>query len=216
MTNSAYQRPNNPRWPLWAMSALAIICCIIFWRSCQMRAGYPEASAPAQSPALAETAVQTTPEIEPAQFSRKLTTGFDLSGSPEGIEAQLVSFIESSAPADKTTWFNFDRLTFKTGSAELDMEKSQAQITNISEVLKAFPSVTLKVGGYTDNTGAEEANMTLSQSRAEAVAKAVAALGVDGSRLDAEGYGSQHPVGPNDTEEGRAQNRRIAVRVKTK
>jgi len=117
---------------------------------------------------------------------------------------------------DKTTWFNFDRLSFKTGSAELDMDKSKEQLTNMTEILKAFPKVNLKVGGYTDNTGSEDANMKLSQQRAEAVVTALTGTGTDKARLEPEGYGSQHPVGDNATEEGRAQNRRIAVRVTAK
>jgi outer membrane protein OmpA-like peptidoglycan-associated protein len=86
----------------------------------------------------------------------------------------------------------------------------------MAAILKAFPGIQIKIGGYTDNTGSQEMNMKLSQARAEAVAKAVAALGVDAARLDAEGYGPQHPVASNDTEEGRSQNRRIDVRVKAR
>jgi K(+)-stimulated pyrophosphate-energized sodium pump len=76
--------------------------------------------------------------------------------------------------------------------------------------------VKLKVGGYTDNTGNEQANMALSQKRAEAVKTALVNMGVKADRLDAEGYGPQYPVATNDTEEGRAQNRRISVRVMAK
>ncbi len=164
-----------------------------------------------------ETAVQQAAQAR-AAFEKQLSTGFSLKGNVTGIEAQLVSFIEDAAkPVDKTTWFNFDRLNFKTGSAEVDMDTSKDQLVNMAEILKAYPKVTLKIGGYTDNQGKADANKKLSAARAEAVAKALVDLGAAKARVDPEGYGAEHPVcAANDTDECRAQNRRIAVRVKEK
>ncbi|MEE9422054.1 MAG: OmpA family protein [Gammaproteobacteria bacterium] len=169
--------------------------------------------------AIAEdiTAKEGMDEVaEFSAFTKELASGFSLKGKANGIEKSLLDFVESDTPVDKTTWFNFDRVTFRTGSAEIDMNASSDQLTNISEIMKIYPATTLKIGGYTDNTGSEEANTRISQQRAEAVANALASLGVDPGRLDPEGYGPQHPVASNDTEEGRALNRRIAVRVKEK
>lgn len=149
-------------------------------------------------------------------YMRKLVSGFEIKGNTAGIESKLIAFIESPAPVDKTTWFSFDRLTFQTGSAVIDMEKSLEQLTNMYEILKAYPKVKLKVGGYTDNVGDPKSNMKLSKARAEATVKALVELGIEKSRLEAEGYGQEHPVAANDTEEGRAQNRRIDVRVMEK
>lgn len=210
--------PNSARWPFYAMSLFALVCCIIFWRSCHFsgKDPAPPIAEAAAVPVKAEAPAPAAPAAPSAGYSKKLGSGFDLNGNADGIEAGLVGFIESDKPVDKTTWFNFDRLTFKTGSAELDMDKSKEQLTNMNEILKAFPKVNLKVGGYTDNTGDEAANMKLSQERANTVVTALVGLGTDKARLEAEGYGSQHPVGDNATEEGRAQNRRIAVRVTAK
>jgi outer membrane protein OmpA-like peptidoglycan-associated protein len=71
----------------------------------------------------------------------------------------------------------------------------------------------IKLGGYTDNTGDPQANLTLSQQRADTVMADLVKLGVDASRMKAEGYGQEHPVADNSTEEGRAKNRRIDIRV---
>jgi outer membrane protein OmpA-like peptidoglycan-associated protein len=207
--------PNSARWPFYAMSFFALICCIMMWRSCTyMKEAAPVASAPVAPPVQVGTVDE--PVNTTSGYMKKLNTGFDLSGLTNGIEGQLVGFIESDKVVDKTTWFNFDRLNFKTGSAELDMDKSKEQLNNMNEILKAFPKVNLKVGGYTDNTGNADANMKLSQARAEAVVGALTGMGTDKARLEAQGYGSEHPVGDNTTEEGRAQNRRIAVRVTAK
>ena len=151
-----------------------------------------------------------------AFFSRKLPNGIELNIPEFGIENNLITFIEDKNKAvDKETWFNFDRIAFETGSAKLSTE-SLEQIKNLSEILKAYPNVNFKIGGYTDNTGDAKLNLKLSQDRAAAVKAAIEKEGVGAGRLDAEGYGAEHPVASNETEEGRAQNRRIAVRISKK
>ncbi|ADB36809.1 sodium-translocating pyrophosphatase [Spirosoma linguale] len=143
-------------------------------------------------------------------------TGVDLNLSGVGkIEEQLIEFINSDKAVDKETWFDFDRLTFETGKATLKPE-SQVQLGNVAQILKAYPNVNVKVGGYTDNTGNANANLKLSGERASSVEAELEKLGIDKSRLEAEGYGQEHPVASNDTEEGRAQNRRISMRVTKK
>jgi len=76
--------------------------------------------------------------------------------------------------------------------------------------------VALKFGGYTDNIGDPQANLALSKERAEAVMAEIVKLGIDSSRLEAEGYGDQFPVADNATEEGRQKNRRVDCRVTKK
>jgi OOP family OmpA-OmpF porin len=133
-----------------------------------------------------------------------------------GIESKLINFLnDSSKPVDTTTWFNFDRLLFDTGKATLQ-PSSQEQLGNIAAILKAYPNVHVKIGGYTDNTGDAAANVALSDARAKNVMDALVAAGIDSSRLESKGYGEQYPVGDNATEEGRALNRRIALLVTQK
>lgn len=149
-------------------------------------------------------------------FSRKLANGFELNIPEFGIESKFIDFVEGSDAISNDAWYNFDRLTFTTGSANVDMAKSKEQLDNIVNIMKAYPKVNVKLGGYTDNTGNEAANLRLSQARADNVKAAIVAAGIDGSRIETEGYGIAHPVASNDTEEGRAQNRRIALRVTAK
>ena len=148
-----------------------------------------------------------------AFFTRRLPNGVTLNIPERGIENQVVGFIEATGqPLEPARWFNFDRLLFATNSAALEPQ-SREQLTNIAEIIKAYPSVQVKIGGYTDNTGSPEANMKLSQDRAASVRDELVRLGVAPGRVAAEGYGQQHPVADNSTEEGRAQNRRIALQV---
>ncbi len=224
-TAAAVKR-GTPAW-MWAVPAL-LGALLIGWlltrggdrkiATAPVETAPIEAAAPEAAPP-ADTVVQPTIIDEAANvasgFVRSLGA-FELKGASGGVEERLVGFIDSGrAPCTEADcWFSFDRLTFNTGSAELDMEKSRDQINNIAEILKAYPGIQLKIGGYTDNTGSEDANMKLSMERAQAVVNAVSALGVDASRLVAEGYGSQFPRADNATEEGRALNRRIDVRVR--
>lgn len=176
-------------------------------------------------PAVAtDTLAAPTPAMEPGDVSAygtgtraiSLPNGSTLSVPATGLESQLVTFIQDDASlVDETTWFNFDRLLFETGSATLRPE-SQEQLRNVAAILEAFPAVQVKIGGYTDNTGDEAANQRLSESRAGSVVRELVALGIAQNRLASEGYGEQHPVGDNNTEEGRQQNRRIAIRVTEK
>jgi outer membrane protein OmpA-like peptidoglycan-associated protein len=146
----------------------------------------------------------------------KLPDGVELNIPQYGIENKLVTFLnDSSKPVDTTTWFNFDRLLFDTGKATLQ-PSSQEQLNNIAAILKAYPNAHVKIGGYTDNTGDPAANVALSDARAKNVMDALVAAGIDPSRLESKGYGDQYPVGDNSTEEGRAQNRRIALLVTQK
>ncbi len=148
-------------------------------------------------------------------FSRKLKNGTELIIPSKGFENNLVNFIESDNPVDKTTWFDLRRIVFKTGSSELD-ERSMGQIDNVAQILKAYPNVHLKIGGYTDNTGSAETNKAVSAKRAAAVLNALVAKGIDKSRLASEGYGIEHPIASNDTPEGRTLNRRVSARVTQK
>jgi outer membrane protein OmpA-like peptidoglycan-associated protein len=144
---------------------------------------------------------------------RRLPSGIELNVPSRGIENQVVEFIEDTRqPLEPARWFNFDRLLFATNSAVLEPQ-SQEQLENVAEILKAYPSVRVKIGGYTDSAGDPRANLRLSAERAASVTNELVRLGVVANRLEAEGYGQEHPVADNSTEAGRARNRRIALRV---
>ena len=122
-------------------------------------------------------AVISSEADEPGGFvRRKLPGGLEVNVPERGTESNLIAFLEDPATsADETTWFDFDRLTFETGSAALRPE-SKEQLDNIAAILKAYPSVNVKVGGYTDNTGDDAANLKLSQDRASAVERELDAV----------------------------------------
>ena len=145
-----------------------------------------------------------------------LPDGVEMNVPEKGVEYSLINWLnDASKVVDKTTWFNFDRILFETGKTTLN-EASKEQIANIAAVLKAYPNVNIKIGGYTDNVGDAAKNKALSAARAKTVMSALVGLGIESKRLESEGYGQEHPVASNDTAEGRELNRRVAIRVTKK
>jgi len=111
--------------------------------------------------------------------------------------------------------FRFNNMKFATGSATID-GGSMSEVDNLAKVLNAYKNVAIEVGGHTDNTGNAENNNKLSNARAAAVKARLVAQGVAADRISTKGYGSASPSASNDTAEGRAQNRRIEVKVTKK
>jgi len=146
----------------------------------------------------------------------KLPDGSELNVPSQGVEARLVKYLnDSSAPVSDATWFDFDRLLFDTGAATLQ-PASEEQLTNIAAILKAYPQVKIRIGGYTDNTGDPAANLRLSEDRADNVMAELVRLGIEPARMSAKGYGAEDPIADNSTSEGRQKNRRISLRVTDK
>lgn len=153
-----------------------------------------------------------------ASIKVKIADGTELDAHKGGIEDKLVAFLsDASSKGAKDVWFDFDNLNFKTGSAELT-EESHAQVKNIAAILKAYPSLKVKIGGYTDKTGDSIANMKLSQSRADAVLAALKAIGANAAQLvGAEGYGSMYAKAAADAPDAeRQKDRHISLGIREK
>lgn len=99
-------------------------------------------------------------------------------------------------------------IQFDSGSAEI-LPESDAILQSLATALIATPGVPVEIVGHTDNTGDAGTNQLLSEDRAEAVVNRLVSLGVDGARLTFTGVGPADPIADNDTDEGKAANRRI-------
>jgi OmpA-OmpF porin, OOP family len=134
-------------------------------------------------------------------------------------ENKLYKFLSDAGSAIDTVkgnWFEFTNVRFKTGGSEI-INESMTQLKNMVAITKGYPTAQFKLGGYTDNTGSAAGNIALSQKRADAVAAMISKLGANAkSFVGAKGYGPEWPMADNATPEGRAQNRRVAVNVKSK
>jgi outer membrane protein OmpA-like peptidoglycan-associated protein len=102
-------------------------------------------------------------------------------------------------------FFDYDKTDLK--------DESKPDLNRAIEFLKSNPNVRVEIAGHTDDKGDDAYNKKLSQNRAESVRRYFMSNGIDQSRLIAKGYGEEQPVADNTTDEGRARNRRVELRV---
>ncbi len=91
--------------------------------------------------------------------------------------------------------------------------QDELELKRVVKMLQAYPNMQIEISGHTDNVGADQSNLTLSSNRAKAVTDYLVAKGVAKNRLQSIGLGKTKPVSDNKTEEGRAYNRRIEMKV---
>ena len=106
---------------------------------------------------------------------------------------------------------NLYGLYFDFGS-DIIKSESQSIIEQIVDYLKINPTIKIQIEGHTDNIGTDNANQTLSEKRANSVKNELVKKEVDASRLTTKGFGSKQPISANDSNIGRAQNRRVTIR----
>lgn len=129
---------------------------------------------------------------------RRLPSGVIIDVPTYGMETRVINYIEGGQTASELATFDFDRLTFDEGSANL-RPGSQEQIHNIASIMRAYPTVTVRIEGYSDNAGSPVTNLKLSQQRANAVKQAIVGEGISSSRVTSEAGG--------------VRNRRVALEV---
>lgn len=105
-----------------------------------------------------------------------------------------------------------NNITFDFDSARI-WSQAEGTLGNLAGVLNQYPQTMIDVMGHTDNVGSEKYNQDLSDRRAQAVANKLRDFGVASQRLMVLGYGEKQPIASNDTEAGRAQNRRVEIKI---
>jgi len=103
-------------------------------------------------------------------------------------------------------------VTFAYDSATVQPQ-FQATLDQVAQVLSQYNETYIDVYGHTDSTGSEAYNQDLSERRAQSVANYLESRGVQAARIGTRGFGETQPIAPNDTEEGRAANRRVEIRI---
>jgi len=130
---------------------------------------------------------------------------------PKGEEHQFLTFtytIRVQLPEKYT----LNNVMFDVNKATLTSE-SFKELDKFSSFMNAKKTMVIEVAGYTDNVGTDDANLKLSQQRAEAIREYLLKHGVSAGQIIAKGYGASNPVATNDTPEGRKINRRTEIHI---
>ncbi len=130
----------------------------------------------------------------------------------QAIEDIKVQMVKDRNDLDAIKVVMGNSVLFPTNSYKLSSE-ADAALNSLAFNLKQFPNTDVTVVGYTDNTGAEAYNMTLSENRAQSVVDYLESHGIAANRLKAVGKGEADPVASNSTVQGRAENRRVEIYI---
>ncbi len=137
----------------------------------------------------------SAPDVDPgaAEAAERSLKDLGAKQTPDGLVLTL----------PETVLFDVDKYDLKPDA--------QATLTKVATLLKYYDKAKIGVQGHTDSTGTADHNLDLSKNRAQAVATALTAGGVASSRMTVTGFGLTKPVASNDTDAGRAQNRRVEI-----
>jgi len=142
----------------------------------------------------------------------KLCGGDTLNLMKGSFNYNVARYLVEGSNSDLPKTFIFDNLNFDSATTNLTPPSRQT-VNDLIVVLKSCPSAQVQLDGYTDNTGEPASNLTLSQNRASAIRDMLAAGGIAPERMATAGYGQERPIASNDTEEGKARNRRTEMVV---
>jgi outer membrane protein OmpA-like peptidoglycan-associated protein/tetratricopeptide (TPR) repeat protein len=126
---------------------------------------------------------------------------------PTSAKFQTIKKDIELKPIEKGAKIVINNIFFETGKATLSPQ-SNVELEKAVDLLKTNPTMTIEVGGHTDNVGDDAYNMKLSHDRAKSVREYLVKAGIVGERIQAKGYGESNPIATNDTEDGRKANRR--------
>lgn len=147
-----------------------------------------------------------------SELSASLPDGFAAQAADLSVREPGPAIDAAACQIEVDTLLGAATILFETGSARISRD-SAGLLDRIVGAFARCPDAAVEIAGHTDSSGDFDANVALSQERAEAVRDYLVSAGLSGGSFTATGYGPTQPVASNDSEEGRAQNRRIAFVV---
>jgi hypothetical protein len=190
----AIQEPQRKGFPVWGwlLPLLLLALALFAWRSF------------------------SRPHIErPRMATISLPCGTTLSAQEGMFTYNLANFMMRGSESDVPKRFTFDHLNFDSSTTNLTPDSRQT-VDDVAAIMKCYPNSAVQLEGHTDSTGDPEANKRLSVARAETVKSEIVSAGVDPNRISTAGWGEEKPIASNDTDDGKAKNRRTELVVTKK
>lgn len=187
----AVAEPERKGFPIWAwlLPLLLLVAGLFVWRSL------------------------SHPRVEgPRMASISLPCGTTLSVQEGMFTYNLANFMMKGSGSELPRRFVFDHLNFDSSTTTLTPDSNQT-VNDVVAIMKCYPNSYVQLEGHTDSTGAPDANKKLSVDRAEAVKGMMVAAGIDPNRISTAGWGQEKPIASNDSEDGKAKNRRTELIV---
>lgn len=224
-TNEPVAKKSGNGWIWWVIILLLLLLCWFWWRSCHRnkvvdnnRTAYVEHVDTVRARPVATVDDNTTRNGVRTEVT--LPDGRKINVYKGGAEDNLVTYLNSDYYKNandndlKSKWFEFDNIEFQFDSADELTAGSKQQLDNLVQVLKAYPDVKIRIGGYADKVGSDPANMKISKERAEYIKSYFESNGVNGNRVDTRGFGEEYAQYPADAPDSlRAHDRNIALRI---
>lgn len=169
-----------------------------------------------------ESSVIAMNNFAPEKYPLKINNSFEILISKEGyfnktikVEVKEMVDIEKVVmltPIEVGASIVVEDLLFKTGKTDLD-ERSYRILDQLMDFMNQNPTVKIELQGHTDADGSASSNQKLSEGRAQSAVNYLVTKGIDRSRMTAKGYGESTPRATNDTDEGKALNRRVELKI---
>ena len=213
-------KKNN--WLVWLIIVLIVVIIVFLSiRSCN-RTGGGEVVAVTENVTVVPTApaAQTAAAKEGLTFvEHKLPDGRTIRVAEGGCEDCMLKYLQSDAYRKATNeelsknWIQFDKIDFMHDSETALAGNSMEQLDNIAAILKNYPDVRIRIGGFADKTGTRAVNYEISKKRAEYIKSILVKDGIPADRISTEGFGKEFATVPADaTAAQRAVDRSIAMR----
>lgn len=209
-------------WLVWLIIVLIVVIIVFLSiRSCN-RNGGGEVVAVTENVTVVPTApaAQTAAAKEGLTFvEHKLPDGRTIRVAEGGCEDCMLKYLQSDAYRKATNeelsknWIQFDKIDFMHDSETALAGNSMEQLDNIAAILKNYPDVRIRIGGFADKTGTRAVNYEISKKRAEYIKSILVKDGIPADRISTEGFGKEFATVPADaTAAQRAVDRSIAMR----
>ncbi len=182
---------------LWWLLLAIIIILLAIWFSTQKSHRTSDES----QPATAQTTTQ--PAVENNTSSATDSSALD----------KLRAYYSGDRSQD-SQWIDLDEVSFATGSATPQINDTSS-MDQVAQLIAQHPDNPIVISGFTDDTGSANINQPLSDQRANAIKTWLTQHNVDQSHITIQGQGADHAVADNNTAQGRDQNRRVAIQVKS-